>query len=168
MTHTSEAIEARGAETLPEFIELLEEAGGWLFARGIAQWPPGSNRAQEPSFRVQLERGALLVVDADDGLAGGCLVTTDRYEAFAERRGEAAYLHKLAVARAAAGGGLGARIVAGAEAWARGQGLPCVRLDCWDGSTTLRAFYRGLGYQELGAVPEHGYEVQLFEKALTL
>lgn len=56
-------IEARGAEALPGFIDLLEEAGKWLFERGIAQWPPGSNRALEPQLRAWLERGALLLIE---------------------------------------------------------------------------------------------------------
>ena len=159
-------IEAGGALALSAFLDLLEEAGEWLFARGIPQWPPGSNRAQEPLLRAQLERGVLLLARREGLLAGGCLVTRDPYAAWAHRPGEAAYLHKLAVARDAAGLGLGARIVVEAERWTRAQGVPRLRLDCFEGSARMRTYYRDLGFRELEVVAEHDYQVRLFEKDL--
>ena len=43
-----------------------------------------------------------------------------------------------------------------------------MRLDCWDGSSALRSYYRGAGYCELDAVESHGYLVRLFEKNLSV
>ena len=70
------------------------------------------------------------------------------------------------MARSAAGCGWGARIVEHAERWTVEQGRALLRLDCWDGSVALRAYHRALGFTELDAVREHGYEVRLFEKKL--
>ena len=159
--------ELGGNDALPEFVDVLEEAGEWLFARGVSQWPPGSNRAQEPLLRGQLRNGTLLLARAAGRLAGGCLLTRDRYEAWANHPGESAYLHKLVVARFAAGQGLGERIVREAEGWARAQNLSRMRLDCWEGNVRLRTYYRELRYRELATVAEHGYEVRLFEKDLS-
>ena len=38
-----------------------------------------------------------------------------------------------------------------------------MRLDCWEGHRTLRAYYRTLGFTELDAVTEQGFQVRLFE-----
>ena len=155
-------------EDLNDFVELLEEAGSWLWFRGIRQWPPGSNREQVPLIRSQLQNGALLCLrDTAGALIGGCVLCTQPYnEAWRGPSGEAAYVHKLVVARAVAGLGWGARIIEHAERWALEQGRMLLRLDCWDGNEALRAYYRELGFAELDAVTEGVYQIRLFEKVL--
>ena len=157
------------ATELDDFALLLEQAGSWLLARGIAQWPPGSNRRQLPMLRAMVDQGVLaLAYESDPSLrlAGGCIVTTLETPEWQASDGEAASLHKLVVARAFAGRGLAARLVAWAEFWAREQGLVRLRLDCWDESTVLRRFYRDRGFEELHCVESHGIPVRLFEKRL--
>jgi GNAT superfamily N-acetyltransferase len=151
---------------LPRFAELLEELGAWLWERGIHQWAAGSSRAQLPLLSRYVDSGALLLARDADRLAGGCIVTSVASPEWSERPGPAAYVHKVAVARHAAGRGLGARLLGAAADWAREREWPRLRLDCWDGNAVLRRYYRDRGFAELDAVPSHGYIVRLFERTL--
>ena len=156
-------VEVGSAADLDAFVELLEEAGAWLMARGLPQWPPGTSRAARASFEERRRDGALLVARARDGLAGGCLVHTTTPDVWTPAP-EAAYLERLVVGRPWAGAGLGAQLIDAAEAWARERGLTRLRLDCWAGNDVLRATYRELGFAEVGVAPEEDYEVQLMER----
>ena len=100
------------------------------------------------------------------GFAGGCIVTTLDTPEWQDSAPHAATLHKLVVARAFAGQGLGRDLVSWGEAWARDRRLAALRLDCWDENLVLRSFYRELGFSELHSVEAHGTNVRLFEKRL--
>ncbi|MFI9589442.1 GNAT family N-acetyltransferase [Nonomuraea sp. NPDC052265] len=56
----------------------------------------------------------------------------------------------MAVAPEAVRGGLGRRLMAAAEEWARDQGLRHVTLETGAANTTARRFYAALGYTEEG------------------
>ncbi len=159
-------IELGSSGDLEAFIELLEELGAWLWARGVQQWEHGSNRAQLPVLGRYLVSGDLILAREGPRLAGGCIVSTAAVPEWASRPGQAAYLHKLAVARFAAGRDLGGEILERAAGWASDRGLPTLRLDCWDGNTALRSYYRARGFVEHEAVHSHGYLVRLLERAL--
>lgn len=64
--------------------------------------------------------------------------------------GDAGYLHRLATAPDFAGQGLGARLVAAAEALVRSQGGRWLRLDTDRDNAKLRAWYEGLGFVHAG------------------
>lgn len=153
-------------DDVPALVDLLEEAGAWLSARGIEQWPAGSNRAQEAMLRHQVAAGTVLVLRDGGRLAGGCVLSTEIDALWRRHPGRASYLHKLVVARYAAGAGLGAHLVRSAESWSRARSCEWLRLDCWDENDALRSYYRGLGFVELDPSESHGSVVRLFEKAL--
>lgn len=67
------------------------------------------------------------------------------------------------MARPFATRGVAHALIAWCRERARERGSPRLRLDCWDGNATLRAYYRAAGFRELEAVPEHRYAVRLFE-----
>jgi GNAT superfamily N-acetyltransferase len=154
------------ATHLPVFIELLEEAGSWLWDRGIHQWEPGSQRALEPYLRWLAESGSLVLAHHESRLAAGAILASAETPEWSARPGRAIYLHKLAVARFAAGQRLGQVVLARCEQEVVRAGFDRLRLDCWDGNAKLRAYYRSADFQELEAVPSHGYLVRLFEKSL--
>jgi len=157
-------IELGGVQDLPALVELLEELGSWLWSRGVRQWAPGSNRSQLPILRHHLASGVLLLVRREGALAGGCIVSTKATPEWSIRAGRAAYVHKLAVSRAAAGRSLGSQLLDHATQWASKEGLASLRLDCWDGNSVLRSYYRAQGFSELEAVASDGYLVRLFER----
>ncbi len=154
------------ARDLPAFVELLEEAGAALWARGVEQWAAGLNRRQLPQLAAQVEAGELLLARVEGRLVGGCIVTSLAPPFWTERPPDAAYLGKLVVAPASGHAGLGVRIASLAEDRARARGFSRLRLDCWDRNPRLRRYYGELGYTELGAVKLGDYEARLFEKAL--
>ncbi len=160
-------LEIAGPGELAGFVDVLEEVGTWLFERGIPQWPPGSNRAQIESFRAWIDAGALIVLRDERSVLGGCIVGLASYDAWDGYPEPAVYLRKLAVARSVGGRDHGHQIIERAEQWSLDSGRTLMRLDCWDGSQALRAYYRDLDYRELGRAEEHGYWVRLFEKTLS-
>jgi GNAT superfamily N-acetyltransferase len=76
------------------------------------------------------------------------------------------YLSSLAVARFAAGQGLGTRIIGACDEAARKRDKSLIRLDCWDGNEFLKSYYQGEGFRMLEAVQEDDYFVRLFEKGV--
>jgi protein-tyrosine phosphatase len=154
------------AADLPAFVELLEDAGAALWARGVQQWAAGLNRRQLPELTAQVEAGELLLARVGGRLVGGCIVTSLASRFWTDRPPDAAYLGKLVVAPPAGRAGLGVRIASRAEDRARARGFARLRLDCWDRNPRLRRYYRELGYRELGVVKLGDYEARLFEKAL--
>jgi ribosomal protein S18 acetylase RimI-like enzyme len=159
-------IASGAASDLPAFVELLEEAGAALWARGVRQWAAGLNRAQLPELTAQVEAGELLLARAGGRLVGGCIVTPLAPRFWKDQPPGTAYLGKLAVAPSASGAGLGVRIARHAEDASRARGFSKLRLDCWDRNPRLRRYYGDLGYTELGVVKLGSYEARLFEKPL--
>ena len=159
------AIRLGAEDDIAPFLECLEEAASWLWRREIRQWEPGTQRDLEPFFRHLISDGVLVVAEENGVLVGGCVLTRREQDCWEGRAGDAIYLYKLVTARSAAGRGLGRRLLGFAAKWARDAGASFLRLDCWEGNVTLRAYYRE-EMTELSAALEHGYEVRLFEKVL--
>ncbi len=158
-------VETGSASDLQAFVELLEEAGAALWARGVHQWPPGLGKHQLPQLTQQVEAGRLLLVRRRGSLAGGCIVTSLAPGLWPDRPSDAAYLQKLVIAPSASGVRLGEQIAREAERWSLSRGFTRIRLDCWDLNPRLRRYYRDLGYRELESVMSGTYQARLFEKS---
>lgn len=163
---TSLRISQARPETLGALIEVLEEAATWLWDRGIHQWEPGSMRAQRSALFLWARSGQMVIATQQEEVAGDCFLVDEPGPEWNGHRGLAVYLHKLVVARSHSGSGVSGRLLDWCHHRALELGRPRVRLDCWDGNTRLRAFYRAAGYRELEAVPSLGYRVRLFERRL--
>ena len=154
------------AAELDAYIDLLEEASEWLWARGVQQWRPGEHRAARLHLLAQLQRGCLILAEMDGRLAGGCLLTEIAPACWPDTPSDAIYLSGLVVARWAAGQDLGAQILERAAEAARQRGMARLRLDCWDGNEFLKTYYRTRGFEDMGRVQEEDYWVRLFQRAL--
>ena len=159
-------IHEESAAKLDAYIDLLEEAAGWLWARGVRQWRPGEHRAARAGLAAQLQSGCLILAELDGRLAGGCLLTEVAPACWPDAAPDALYLSGLVVARWAAGQDLGARILDAAAEAARRRGAARLRLDCWDGNDFLKGYYGTRGFEDMGRVREKDYWVRLFERAL--
>jgi GNAT superfamily N-acetyltransferase len=92
--------------------------------------------------------GVLLVLDRPGGgLAAAVMVKAD---------GPRGFLAMLSVAPGLQGKGVGRRMVAVAEAWCAARGCAEMNLEVVNLRTELEAWYRSLGYREVGTAPyEH-------------
>lgn len=139
-----------GPREIGDVLGVLDEAAAWLGEQGVQQWPPRFQREWvEPAV---LAGDTWLAVDGGHVLA---TVTLDRAdELWADRPAPAAYLHRLAVRRAAAG--LGARILDWAAATAASEGHRFLRLDCVESNRRLRDYYEAAGFRHRGDAPVTG------------
>ena len=74
-------------------------------------------------------------------------------------------LVRLYVQRAAQRSGMGAQLLARAEAYAAGLGAPSLWLTAWVGNSNACAFYLAQGYEDVGAT-SHVFEEQSYENRI--
>jgi GNAT superfamily N-acetyltransferase len=135
-----------------ECLRLRDDAARWLLARGLDQWRPGEVDLAEVE-RSAL-RGELLVVREGGRVVATATVTTSDPDVWCGGPGvddvPARYVHRLVVARDAAGRGLGRAVLRAVEAGAAAAGCAAVRLDCVQGNAALRRWYLADGYRVVG------------------
>ena len=86
----------------------------------------------------------LVRVHCSDGIVGCCTLSAEDPEFWPDAlKGEAAYLHKLAVRRTHAGRGVSSALIEACRHAARTQGCAKLRLDC---HPNLRGLYERLGF----------------------
>lgn len=120
-------------------------------AEGVAAWrdPDAVVRAAEGWLAASIagaekREGAVFVADEGGRVVGVVSVNRQRHFTGAED----AYVGELAVRPDAVRGGVGRRLMAAAEEWARDQGLRHLTLETGTANTAARHFYAALGYQE--------------------
>jgi GNAT superfamily N-acetyltransferase len=139
-----------GPREINDVLAVFDEVAAWLGERGVQQWPPRFEREWiEPAL---LAGDTWLAVDDGQVLA---TVTLDRADGlWVGLPAPAAYVHRLAVRRVAAG--LGTRILDWAAATAAAEGRHYLRLDCVATNRRLRDYYAAAGFQHRGDVPVSG------------
>jgi ribosomal protein S18 acetylase RimI-like enzyme len=148
-------VDAVDEASLAAFVAIHEEAAVWLWERGIKQWRPGEYTLE--TLRREVAEGHEVYLARREGVAaGGFTLQWDDLENWdngEERPLVAGYLHALCVSRADAGQGLGEALLDYAGQRVATMGREWLRLDCWKGNDTLRAYYERLGfsYQGIGA-----------------
>ena len=152
-------------ESLDNFILLLDQVGEWLWDKGIKQWPPGTHQKNREKIRHLVENGCLVLAYHDQTLAGGC-VLSEINPGWPIESDHAMYLTSLAVARFAAGKGLGTRILNACAQATRNRGKSSIRLDCWDGNAFLKSYYQREGFTMRQAIQVNDYFIRLFEKEI--
>jgi len=135
-----------GPDQAADVLSVLDKAAAWLRERGIAQWPARF----EPSWvEDAIRRGETWLVETDGAI--GATVTLDWSDPlWADADGSAAYVHRMAARRQAAG--LGSVILAWATDVARQRGCGALRLDCVASNGRLRAYYEAAGFAWRGDV----------------
>jgi len=129
------------ASDLETVLDLLGEAAAWIKAKGIRQWPA---RFAPEWVRPAIERGETFLATRDGTVVGTLTLCGDEIGAWDDRPGAAIYLHRLAVARAAAG--LGRELLQWAESRAAAGGNEWLRLECLGTNERLRSYYEAAGY----------------------
>jgi GNAT superfamily N-acetyltransferase len=157
----------------PAVEALLDAAAAWLQSRGIDQWKPG-RFSQE--VRQSIASGEMFVAHQNGTLVGCFLLETASPPTVArwlieQRRvpTRGAFLGRLAVARDAAGRGLGVELLNSACAIAAQLGLCYLRLLCVAGNRRLRRYYQEAGFTYCGDIHSRGpngehWVTSLFER----
>jgi len=155
-----------GMEAVAQTDALIHEAANWLVAKGEPLWGPNELSFEELT-RVA-EAGELITGRVGSALAA-CMYLHNEDKLFwpQDERGQAFYVHRLAVARRYAGQGHAHAMLAWAEAETRRQNRSFLRLDC-EPRAKLLALYQSAGFVRVDAHPIEviGHFVVRHEKAL--
>lgn len=103
------------------------------------------DRTNADDVRARMARGQFLLLEDSQGKLAGCV--------YVEVREERGYFGMLAIDPARQRQGLGAELVAAAEAHCRAAGCAEMEIDVVNLRTELPPFYRRLGYMERGSRP---------------
>jgi GNAT superfamily N-acetyltransferase len=158
------------AEDLEILIAFRDEASRWLSARGIDQWssPWPSEDLMADGMLRNIRAGETFIV-WDDGTAAAT-ITVDRWAnpdlwTPAEAAEASLYTHKLTVARAYAGRGLGAELLDWAGTKAADSGATWLRLDVWTTNHDLQRYYLEQGFIHVRTVAlAHNPSGALFQR----
>lgn len=147
----------------------MSDAAAWLQSRGIHQWDwVLGPRGREVSLRRINEAETYLVLDQCKEPIATFTLQWEDAEVWGERGrdGLAGYVHGMAVARRAAGQGLGSGMLDLAGYWVANKGRPLLRLDCMARNSRLCEYYRREGFTDLGIVNSDSGEwaARLFER----
>jgi ribosomal protein S18 acetylase RimI-like enzyme len=147
-------------------LSILDEAAGWLHARGITgQWPRRFSR--EYIAQPMAAGDFYLAYDAGRAVGTIMLLWSDP-EVWGEAPDDAGYVHSLAICRAVAGRGVGLRMLRWAEGMVAAAGRRYLRLDCWGENVDLCRYYERAGFASRGRKETPGWSCALFERDVTL
>ncbi|HGF0951399.1 TPA: GNAT family N-acetyltransferase [Klebsiella pneumoniae] len=133
---------------IDEVVRLMHDAAAWMSAKGTPAWDVA--RIDRTFAETFVLRSELLVASCSDGIVGCCTLSAEDPEFWPDAlKGEAAYLHKLAVRRTHAGRGVSSALIEACRHAARTQGCAKLRLDC---HPNLRGLYERLGFTHVGTV----------------
>jgi GNAT superfamily N-acetyltransferase len=143
---TALKIRAASRDELGVVEGLLTGAGTWLATIGSDQWqfPPRRERLLD-----SMSRGECFLAYRDGELVGTLTVDEQADPEFwrpDDNPSTAMYVHRMAVAREAAGQDIGARLLDWAAARAAEAGKPLLRLDAWKTNQGLQRYYLGQGF----------------------
>ncbi len=176
MPHGAPGIEIRrlaARDSLDGLTDLLHRAYAPLAARGMNFTAATQTVA---TTQQRIAEGHCLVAEQGRRIVGTVTVcgpfdvNTSPWSlsvpAFRDR--DTAHFHQFAVAPDLQRQGLGRRLVAACEQWARERGFKRMALDTAEPATELRALYRSLGYADMGTVQWDGktYRSVVMEKPL--
>lgn len=145
---------------------ILREAAAWLRRRGIPLW----DDAELLPSRLFSERARgryCLAYRGADAIGTARIQWADEELWPDATPGEAIYLHRIAVRRAAAGTGVPEALLAFADEMARTRGASCLRLDCDASRIKLSELYTSLGFRHHSDVQVGAFRVRRFERTVS-
>lgn len=145
---------------------ILSEAANWQEAQGAPLW--SAEDVAPEAMKGKVAAGLYWLAFVGDEAVGCVLYQLEDPLFWPDAElGEAAYLHRLAVRRAHAGGGVSKALLDWAKSRARERGHDFLRLDCDAGREKLRAFFEAHGFVPVGERKLGRYTAVLYEFDLT-
>lgn len=156
------SIRQAAIEDTPVVVQILEEAARWLEQRGQTLWRDAE--LQTPRIAAEVQQGLYFLAEE-----AGTAVGTIRFQLQDPDfwpdvpAGEAAFVHRLAVRRSAAGGTVSASLLQWAVERTRSLGLRYLRLDTEASRLRLRAIYEEFGFRHHSDRQAGPYYVSRYE-----
>ncbi len=152
-------------DELDAVFDILQDAAAWLVSRGIDQWPSPIPEVERLPLARHIAEGDLYLARLQPvGRAVGTLYF--RWidpELWHDEKGEAGYVHSLAIHRSVRGFGMGAAILEWAKAHIRERGKKYLRLDCVADNPALNRYYQERGLVLIGQVQYENYAASLYQ-----
>lgn len=149
------------SESLATVIRLRREAAAWLRSQGQDQWSTDfpDTETMIAGFERDLQEGTTWLALDDDANETFAAVTINRRTHpglwSPEEEATTLFVHRLTLVRAAAGHGIGSRLLDFAGEQAEQAGLPWLRLDAWTTNERLHRYYQRQGFRLVRIVPDH-------------
>ena len=150
-------------DDLDTAVQVITEVSAWLAGKDIS-WLldfPGP-------FKKRIAQGEVYLAYLNDWKALTGTVSLSREpdpELWSSYPGQARYVHRLAVRRKFAGGGIGAALLDLAGYVAATEGIPWLRLDCSKDNQALQSYYLNQGFEHLDTVDlPHRLSGALFQR----
>lgn len=136
-------------DDVPAVLALFSQASAWLRSRGSDQWQysPSAERTA-----ANTAAGALWIAEQDHQPIATITVDDHADPEFwptDDDPADALHVHRVIVARAAAGQGLGAALLDWASERAAAAGRKWIRLDAWSTNEQLHRYYHDRGWQHV-------------------
>ncbi len=147
-------------------VSIFEEAGQWLQARGIDQWPSQVPERMRAHLAQQITRGEIYLAWLHRQPVGTLTLQWSDPHIWGEQLPDAGYVHGLAIRRAVAGRGIGRRMLDWAATQVIAANRPYLRLDCLATNQELCQYYERAGFTRCGHVEHDRWPAQLFQKPL--
>lgn len=142
---------------------ILGDAVRWMKIRGLDNlWNEQNTKWEVLSKSYQIED---FYIAFEEGQPVGCMALTDVDQTYwpEVKKGEALYLHKLAVKGEARGKGISIALMNYARGKAKMENIQTIRLDCNAKREKLRKLYEGQGFKWIRNVTvSSGYELALY------
>jgi GNAT superfamily N-acetyltransferase len=127
-------------------LQILQEAARWLEQRGQTLWRDAELQPERVAMEVQ--EGLYFLAEASGTAVGTMRFQLQDPDFWPEvPAGEAAYVHRLAVRRSAAGGSVSSTLLRWAVDRTRTLGRRFLRLDTEASRARLRAMYEEFGFR---------------------
>lgn len=145
---------------------ILVAAAEWISSKGAPMWKSGELAADRIADDVR--SGLFFVAEREGEVVGTLKFELSDRRFWSDRpEGEAAFVHRLAVKRTAAGTGLSFVLLEWARRRAASMGLLYLRLDCEASRTKLRELYERFGFEYHSDWWYGPYRVARYQLALT-
>lgn len=156
-------------EDLDAILQLFDEAARWIGATGSDQWQSAWPTPDQKTERVAegIRARETLMLWIGDSRAG--TITVDEYAdpalwTPAEQVEPAYYVHRLIVARAYGGKGLGAAILNWCCNWTARNEKQWVRIDVWTSNLRLQEYYLNQEFKRVRTIRSEYPSGALFQR----
>lgn len=153
-------------------LALVTEAAQWLGERGSDQWQYPEQRHRVSIARTTARSEVWVVTDDSDTIVATITINEYADPEFwkpDDDSGDALYVHRMAVARTAAGHEIGSALLDWAARQAVDTGKKWLRLDAWANNTELHNYYRRRGFQHVRTLHfSHRGSGALFQRPATV